>query len=330
MDQITRTIRRSDQFNVMVYVKFTKKENIKDFVNIDWTTVDLKVTQHVDSTQDFIDVTVNQKLNSECIHMYDDLYYIKGKSTQGDDLVILFSNKGTDFNVIGKSPIIQLNDNLYYTSFLYFRKMLEVSLVNIDKLPQNELETLYNAQIYKLAQNKLSQKELAINITQKHNYNDKGYKTFWYQDENDPTKLIFGRFYFNKILSIFERNLEYNYLIVRNPTKYHNFNLFNSYFTKELTRDEFKNLAYLQGYNGKVQPYNFIYHNRNKIYIMEDSIENRIKAHLLNNVFNSSPYYYDYEGDKHLYTFHTNSSGNITIENISGSAYELKDIINCL
>ena len=314
MSKIVNTFSKSSLFNGLAYVKFTSKEDIVDFVNIDWQSFDVNET-----TVDFIEVEIDQKLNSRNL----EIYLHKGKSENGDELILL-NTDSYRYNKIGQSPLLQLGDDLYYIPYLHFKKMLEASLINIDQLPDDELKRLYMKQIEHYAQNIVDQKELSFDIKACIVDND-----FWYQDKNNFTKFVFGRFYTNKILSIFDNRNINRYLNLNYNLKYP-FEIFDSYFTDEMTKNEFKNLAYLQGYNGSVQPYNYIYNNHDKAHIAEDSIENRIRAHLLNEVFDGSPYYYDFEGDKHLYEFSTNEMGTMKYKRVSSSPYELSDIVACL
>lgn len=321
MKEIKSTFKKSGSFSVLVYVKYTKTEDITDFVNIDWNSFDLS-----NVTLSSIDVNFDQELVFKRSSSSGTIYMAKGKSEQNDDIIML-RHFGNSYNIIGTSPIMQFDGDIYYIPYLHFKKMLEVTLVNIDKLPNDKLEKLYIKQIETIAEQIHSQMDLAIDIRDAVGIES---EIFWYQDKTNLTKFMFGKLYTNKILSIFE-NKSYSYYLRKYLNDKNDFEVFNSYFVEKLTKSEYKNLPYMEDYTSKIQPYNYIYYsNYNKVYILEDSIENRIRAHLLNNVFNSSPYYYDFEGSKYLYEFNDNGfTGNITYRTISSSSYELEDIVKC-
>ena len=314
------TFSKSSAFTVMAYVKFTTADQITRFANIDWKSLNYNKT-----TPDFIEVPISQMIRyyNSSSNAKSDLFF--AKSTNDEDMVIL-KNTNSYLSVIGKSPIIQLGDNVYYVPFLQFRKMLEASLINIDQLPQDELQRLYEKQILNAVENIQSQNELSFDIANMSGLSNHEYKKFWYQDMNDFTKFVFGRFYFNNILSILANKYLNDFLKAYRDKQA--FEVFNSYFVDELSAWEYEHRSYMQGYTG-LAPYDNLYNDNLFYNVAERSVDNRIRMHLQNEVFNSEPYFYDWEADKYLYQFSTNPYGSMKHKVVSASHYELEDIVKC-
>lgn len=314
------TFSKSSAFVVMAYVKFTTEDKITRFANIDWKSLNYSKT-----TPDFIEVTIDQMIRyyNSSSNAKSDLLF--AKSTNEEDMVIL-KNNNSYLSVLAKSPIIQLGEDVYYVPFLQFKKMLEASLINIDQLPQDELKRLYEKQILNAVANIKNQSDLSFDIVDMSGESNHEYRKFWYQDKDDFTKFIFGRFYFNNILSILSGKYLNDFLRVYRDKQA--FEVFNSYFADELSTYEYEKRSYMQGYTG-VAPYDNLY-NENSVYnVAERSVDNRIRMHLQNEVFNSEPYFYDYEGDKYLYQFGANPYGSMKYSIASSKPYELEDIVKC-
>ena len=286
--------RENDPFTVMVYAKFTIIDNLTNFVNIDWQTVN-----HNKNIANVVSVKVDQTIYNQYYGSQKGNKLFFAKSTKNDDLLIINNSISDVSHIFDKSPIIQFGDDVYYVPFLQFKKMLEVSLVNIDQLPQDKLKELYISEIVKVVDNKKSQKDLGFDI---NNPEEGKAKHFYYQDQNDPMKLVFGKLYLNRILTYYMDRCHKN---INGRKKWNEpyliFNVFNSYFKDLLSEDEYANLDYLNDYND-FNPYHQIYHNGNRYPIIEDSMENRIKLHIINDVFDTRPLYYDYYGDCYIYT----------------------------
>lgn len=131
---------------MMMYKKYNGVlSDIIDFTNIDWNSllVDGKYDKDFGtytSNYDLKDNITTQTLPIGFLSSEDyGALITKAKDTNGGDIIILTSRMSTPMFLM--SPIVQIGQDIYYLPFDYFVKILELNIVNLDKLSSDVRKT---------------------------------------------------------------------------------------------------------------------------------------------------------------------------------------------
>ena len=330
---------------MMMYKKYNGVlSDIIDFTNIDWNS--LLVDGKYD--KDFGDYSSNYDLKENIITQTLPIGFLssedygalitKAKDTDGGDIIILTSYMSTPMFLM--SPIVQIGQDIYYLPFDYFVKILELNIVNLDKLSSDVRVRMcdqYHKNIHEIY-TKAQETPLVTKINDAKVSYTNDCRDFVYQNPDNMNELIFVKLYINKLMQQYRTMNKQSPLYIRErPIQGKQISIFNAHPAMELlTQDQYNAKPYGVGYHGSSM-YSVMMSGQNlavHYHIAVDSVENRLKAHAMtSNNKTTPPFYYDFGVSDKIYQFKLNlNSGNSStrVEYRSSNTYTPEDIVQCL
>lgn len=330
---------------MMMYKKYNGVlSDISDFTNIDWNS--LLVDGKYD--KDFGDYTSNYELKDNITTQTLPIGFLssedyearitKAKDTDGGDIIILTSYMSTPMFLM--SPIVQIGQDIYYLPFDYFAKILELNIVNLDKLSSDVRVRMceqYHKNIHEIYTN-AQETPLVTKINDAKVLYTNDCRDFVYQNPDNMNELIFVKLYINKLMQHYRTMNKQSPLYIRErPIQGKQIAIFNAHPAMELlTQEQYNAKPYGVGYSGSsmysvmMSAQNSAVHYR----IAVDSVENRLKAHAMtSNNKTTPPFYYDFGVSDKIYQFNINlNSGNsgVRIEYSSSNTYTPEGLVQCL
>lgn len=330
---------------MMMYKKYDGVlSDITDFTNIDWNSllVDGKYEKDFGtytSNYDLKDNITTQTLPVGFLSSEDyGARITKAKDTDGGDIIILTSHQRRPMFLM--SPIVQIGQDTYYLPFEYLVKILELNIVNIDKLPNDacvRMRDQYHKNIHGIYTN-AQETPLVTKINEAKVSRTNDCRDFVYQNPDNLKELIFVKLYINKLMQNYRIMNTQTPLYIRERLIQHEpITIFNAHpAMKLLTQEQYKNKPYSVGYYGS-SIYSVMMSGQNSsthYHIAVDSVENRLKAHAMTaSNKNTPPFYYDYGVSNKIYQFALNlNSGHSTvrIDYRSSNTYSPEDLVQCL
>lgn len=330
---------------MMMYKKYNGVlSDISDFTNIDWNSILVDGKYDKDfgdysSNYDLKDNITTQTLPIGFLSSEDyGTRITKAKDTDGDDIIILTSYMSTPMFLM--SPIVQIGQDIYYLPFDYFVKILELNIVNLDKL-SNDVRTRmceqYHKNIHEIYTNAQETPLVTeINVAKVSYTND--CRDFVYQNPDNMNELIFVKLYINKLMQHYRTLNKQSPLYIRERAiQGRQITIFNAHPAMELlTQDQYNAKPYGVGYYGSSM-YSVMMSGTNSAFhyhIAVDSVENRLKAHAMTSSSKTTlPFYYDFGVSDKIYQFKLNlNSGNSStkVDYRSSNTYTPEDIVQCL
>lgn len=330
---------------MMMYKKYNgNPSDISDFTNIDWNSllVDGKYEK------DFGDYTSNYSIKDNVSIQTLPIGFLssedygvrntKAKDTDGGDIIILTSHAPTPMFLM--SPIVQIGQDIYYLPYEYLVKILELNIVNIDKLPA-EVHTRMHGQYHKNIHDIYTKAQETILVSKisdaKVSYTN-DCQDFVYQNPDNMNELIFVKLYINKLMQHYRTMNRQLPLYMRGHTiQSRQITIFNAHPAMDLlTKEQYKTKPYGVGYYGS-SIYSVMLSGQNSLthyHIAVDSVENRLKAHFMTSSNkNTEPFYYDYDVSNKIYQFRLNLNSGISgvyVEYCSSNTYTPEDLVQCL
>lgn len=330
---------------MMMYKKYNGVlSDIIDFTNIDWNSllVDGKYDKDFGtytSDYDLKDNITTQTLPIGFLSSEDyGALITKAKDTDGGDVIILTSRMSTPMFLM--SPIVQIGQDIYYLPFDYFAKILELNIINLDKL-SSDVHTRMRDQYHKNIHDiytKAQKTPFVTNICDTKVSFTSDCREFVYQNPNNMNELIFVKLYINKLMQHYRTmNRQSPLYIKERAIQGRQITIFNAHpAMKLLTKEHYKAKPYGVGYYGSSIYSAMMSANNSAIHyhIAVDSVENRLKAHsMTSRNKNAEPFYYDYGVSDKFYQFRLNlNSGNsgVRVEYCSSNTYTPEDLVQCL
>lgn len=330
---------------MMMYKKYNGVlSDIIDFTNIDWNSllVDGKYDKDFGtytSDYDLKDNITTQTLPIGFLSSEDyGALITKAKDTDGGDVIILTSRMSTPMFLM--SPIVQIGQDIYYLPFDYFAKILELNIINLDKL-SSDVHTRMRDQYHKNIHDiytKAQKTPFVTNICDTKVSFTSDCREFVYQNPNNMNELIFVKLYINKLMQHYRTmNRQSPLYIKERAIQGRQITIFNAHpAMKLLTKEQYKAKPYGVGYYGSSIYSAMMSANNSAIHyhIAVDSVENRLKAHgMTSRNKNAEPFYYDYGVSDKFYQFRLNlNSGNsgVRVEYCSSNTYTPEDLVQCL
>lgn len=330
---------------MMMYKKYNGVlSDISDFTNIDWNS--LLVDGKYD--KDFGDYSSNYDLKENITTQTLPIGFLssedygalitKAKDTDGGDIIILTSYMSTPMFLM--SPIVQIGQDIYYLPFDYFVKILELNIVNLDKLSSDvrvRMRDQYHKNIHEIY-TKAQETPLVTKINDPKVSYTNDCRDFVYQNPDNMTELIFVKLYINKLMQQYRTMNKQSPLYIRErPIQGKQIAIFNAHPAMELlTQDQYNAKPYGVGYHGSSM-YSVMMSGQNSSFhyhIAVDSVENRLKAHAMtSNNKTTPPFYYDFGVSDKIYQFRLNlNSGNsgVRVEYCSLNTYTPEGLVQCL
>ena len=330
---------------MMLYKKYNgNPSDISDFTNIDWNSLLVDGKYEKDTGTYTSNYELNKSLVTQTLPVgflnYEDYgaRIIKAKDTDGDDIIILTNYQRQPMFLM--SPIVQINQDVYYLPFDYFVKILELNIVNLDKLPSDahvSMHDQYHKNIHEIYTN-AQETPLVTKINEAKVSRTNDCRDFVYQNPDNLNELIFVKLYINKLMQNYRiMNTQAPLYISERLIQHEPITIFNAHPAMELlTQEQYKNKPYGVGYYGS-SIYSVMMSSQNSsthYHIAVDSVENRLKAHAMTaSNKNTPPFYYDYGVSNKIYQFALNlNSGHSTvrIDYRSSNTYSPEDLVQCL
>lgn len=330
---------------MMMYKKYNGVlSDISDFTNIDWNSllVDGKYDKDFGDYSSNYDLKENITIQTLPIGFLSSEDYgmriTKAKDTDGGDIIILTSYASTPMFLM--SPIVQIGQDIYYLPFDYFVKILELNIVNLDKLLSDvraRMQDQYHKNIHDIY-TKAQDTPLVTKINDAKVSYTNDCRDFVYQNPGNMNELIFVKLYINKLMQQYRTMNKQSPLYIRErPIQGKQISIFNAHPAMELlTQEQYKAKPYGVGYYGSSIYSAMMSANNSAIHyhIAVDSVENRLKAHFMTSSNkNTKPFYYDYGVSDKFYQFRLNlNSGNsgVRVEYRSSNTYTPEDLVQCL
>ena len=332
---------------LMMYKKYNGVlSDISDFTNIDWNSI--LADSGYDADTNFGDYWGNYDLKENITIQTLPIGFLssedygvritKAKDTDGCDIIILTSDASTPMFLM--SPIVQIGQDIYYLPFDYFVKILELNIVNIDKLPSDahaRMQDQYHKNIHDIY-TRAQETPLVTKINEAKVSYTNDCRDFVYQNPDNMNELIFVKLYINKLMQHYRTMNRQSPLYIRERAiQGRQISIFNAHPAMELlTQEQYKAKPYGVGYYGSSIYSAMMSANNSAIHyhIAVDSVENRLKAHFMTSSNkNTEPFYYDYGVSDKFYQFRLNlNSGNsgVRIEYCSSNTYTPEGLVQCL
>lgn len=330
---------------MMMYKKYNgSPSNISDFTNIDWNSllVDGKYDKDFGDYSSNYDLKENITIQTLPIGFLSSEDYgariTKAKDTDGGDIIILTSEASTPMFLM--SPIVQIGQAIYYLPFDYFVKILELNIVNLDKL-SSDVRVRMCEQHHKNIHDiytKAQETPLVTKINEAKVSYTNDCRDFVYQNPDNMNELIFVKLYINKLMQHYRTMNKQSPLYIRERAiQGRQITIFNAHPAMELlTQEQYKAKPYGVGYYGSSIYSAMMSDNNSAIHyhIAVDSVENRLKAHFMTSSNkNTEPFYYDYGVSDKFYQFRLNlNSGNsgVRVDYCSSNTYTPEGLVQCL
>lgn len=330
---------------MMMYKKYDGKlTDIIDFTNIDWNSLLVDGKYDKDFGTYTSDYELKDNITTQALpigFLSSEAYGVlitKAKDTDGGDIIILTSSMATPMFLM--SPIVQIGQDIYYLPFDYFAKILELNIVNLDKLSSDvrvRMRDQYHKNIHEIY-TKAQETPLVTKINDPKVSYTNDCRDFVYQNPDNMNELIFVKLYINKLMQQYRTMNKQSPLFIKGRLiKGKQIAIFNAHPAMELlTQDQYNAKPYGVGYHGSSM-YSVMMSGQNSAvhyHIAVDSVENRLKAHFMTSSNkNTEPFYYDYGVSDKFYQFRLNlNSGNagVRVEYCSSNTYTPEGLVQCL